>query len=139
MESTLFKIPEEDFAILSQTYPNLGKNSHVGHFAVEAVKCYFLSLFPGAVFVTNKKGIDLEVNLNGKTTSYEIKGTASSDLAWGKLKVSGLASYNAIINGMEIIRVSNVGSQIVVLHFLKNDLHFTVHPEARWTIKRKKI
>ncbi|AXE17883.1 hypothetical protein DR864_09135 [Runella rosea] len=135
MQPIPFELTLDELREISTLYPNIEKNSHVGHWAVYIVRKYYLSLDSNATFTNGKNGADIEVNYLGKTESFEIKGTNDKGLGWGKLKVSSLPCYNALVNGMKIIRVSNIGNPNVTLHFLEYNKDFTLEVEARWTIK----
>lgn len=137
MTSKTFEISVEQLERLLKDYPNMGKNSHVGNIAVKVVELYFLSIDPTSKFETGKKGADLTVRYGGKTELFEIKGTVDKDIAWTKLKVSSNDCYNALINGMTLIRVTNIGEAKMGLHFMKHGEDFVLVPEARWAVVRK--
>jgi hypothetical protein len=93
---------------------------------------------PNAKFAIGKDGADLEVKMKGKTECFEIKGTEDKSLAWAKLKVSSQSSYNSLVNGMVLIRVTGIGTTEVKLHFMKYNEDFTIVPEIRYALKRLK-
>jgi hypothetical protein len=136
MTNQTFEVNPEQLEQLLRDYPNMGKNSHVGNIAVKIVELYFLSIDPNAQFTTGRKGADLIVTYNGITEPFEIKGTVDKDIAWTKLKVSSNDCYNALINGMRLIRVTNIGETKMVLHFMRHGEDFVLVPEARWAVKR---
>ncbi|MFD2514203.1 hypothetical protein ACFSRY_10020 [Pontibacter locisalis] len=131
-----FTVPEDKLAQLLLSYPNTGKNSDVGKLAVAIVKEYFLSIDCTATFVTNKKGVDLQVSYNGLTEDFEIKGTADESIAWSKLKVSSQRCYDKLEAGMKLIRVSKISKPTVDLYFLEYGKHFILEQEPRWSVKR---
>ena len=53
-------------------------------------------------FTTNKKGIDLTVEVNGLVEKYEMKGTADKDISWRKLKVSSQNCHYHLVDGMTL-------------------------------------
>lgn len=138
-KTNTFEISLDDHERLKGLYPNMGKNTHIGNRAVEIVKLFVLSFYPSATFSKkNKKGTDLTIINNGVEFQFEIKGTAEADISWNQLRVSGKPSHDALIAGMQLIRVSNVGEQTVTINFLKYGEDFLTEPEPRWTIKRIK-
>ncbi|HEX8014879.1 MAG TPA: hypothetical protein VF465_06565 [Flavobacterium sp.] len=133
-----FNIPKKTLICLLETNFNMGKNSHIGNLAVKIVELYFLSLDPEAIFSTGKNGADLEVTYLQKIEKFEIKGTADGTIAWNKLKVSSQQCHDALVNGMSIIRVTNVGKENPTIHILKHNEDFRLIPEARWRLSRIK-
>jgi len=129
-----FKITDEKITELLRSNPNLGKNSHIGNLAVKIVELYFLSVDPKATFVINKKGIDIEVKYLNKIECFEIKGTADVNISWAKLKVSSKKSHDALINGMTLIRVTNIGNTTMNLYFMQHGIDFKLLPEPRWSV-----
>ena len=113
-----------------------GKNSDIGKIAIEVVKLYFLSQDQDCTFKIGKRNQpDIIVTSKGKSTGYEVKGTQDADIAFDKLKVSSKFCRDELINGMEIIRVTNIRSNVMKLHFLKYGSDFTLVHEARWAVK----
>ncbi|GAB2524766.1 hypothetical protein [Spirosoma aerophilum] len=139
MTTYLFKLSLNELNELLALYPNLGKNSHVGNIAVRVVEKYFLYLDPNSTFKTGTRGADLEVYYSGKIEYFEIKGTTDSTIAWPKLKVSSKACFDALVNGMQLIRVTNIGSLDMQLHFMKYGEDFTLIPEDRWSVVKIKL
>lgn len=116
-----------------------GKNSDIGNLAVQVVKLYFLQKDPACTFIVGKRNQpDLIVTSRGKATEYEVKGTQSESLKFNQLKVSGNYSYKKLINGMELIRVTNLRKTNMKIYFLKYGVHFSMKPEPRWAIKEIK-
>lgn len=120
--------------LLSQ-YPNLGKNSDVGKIAVEVAKMFLLSLNPNTTFIT-RRGIDLTSVLDGIEENFEIKGTASNNISWNQLKVSSQFCHDNLVNGMNILRITNIGNLDMEIHYLKHAEDFILIPEPRWTIRK---
>lgn len=137
MQPIKFELSDKQFQEINESYPNLGKNSHVGHSAVEIVKYYFKVKYNNNVeFLSGNMGADIEVVRDGVTDKYEIKGTMDTKISWQKLKVSSLACHDALKDGMALIRVTNIGEKTVYLHFLKYGEDFTLVPEHRWAVKK---
>lgn len=130
------EITNEELRLILEGNPNMGKNSDVGKAAIKLVKLFFSKTHGVTEFYIGKEGADIIVSMPEENKSYEVKGTAGSDIAWSKLKVSSQHSYNAITNGLEIIRVTNVGQQKVKLHFITYGVDFTLVTEARWAVKK---
>jgi hypothetical protein len=133
-----FIIPASDFRSLQRRYPNAGKNSHIGRLAVEIAQLYFRSVDPGSLCTEVKDGSDLEVRCKGKTRRYEVKGTADDDVAYSKLKVSSWHSYNALKEGVTLLRITKVGQRTVELPFLRHGIDFKLVKEPRWAVQRLK-
>lgn len=133
-----FIITQEQLNDLLICYPNTGKNSDVGKLAVEIAKLYFLSLNDKTTFTTNKNRIDLSISVDENIEHYEVKGTADKSISWNKLKVSSQNSHDHLVNGMTLIRITNIGSTELTLYFLKYNEDFELVSEPRWSIKQKK-
>ena len=138
MTTITFSISKEQLNELLTLYPNTGKNSDIGKIAIEVAKLYFLSKNEMTSFTTNKKGIDLTTEVNGLIEKYEIKGTADKDISWSKLKVSSQNCHDHLINGMTLIRITNIGSTTMTFYFLKYKEDFELIPEPRWSVVRTK-
>lgn len=130
-----FKIPDDTFEGLIAGQ-NLRANGDIGKLAVKIVELYFKGLNPQCLIARAKNGPDIEVTIDGVTTSYEVKGTAAPDISWSQLKVSSQGCFDALQQGVELIRVSNLGKQDVTLYFMKCNVDFRLEPEPRWTVKR---
>ncbi len=138
MDKREFIISEEVLAEIKSKYPQQGKNSHIGHIAVEIVKRYFSELYTQPKFTQNK-GIDLTVISDTSTEHFEIKGTEDSDISWSKLFVSGQPCYDNLIGGVTtLVRVTNVGQRKMTLYFMRYGEHFELVPEVRWKMKKIK-
>jgi len=67
---------------------------------VEIVRCHFKKQNPGYRFVETPSGADLAVLPVDAAMPmvFEIKGTADSDIAWQKLKVSSKSSHALLMS-----------------------------------------
>lgn len=137
MKTIDFSIPQEKLDSLIRETKD-GKNSDIGKLAVEIVKLYFSSIDAGVTFLPGKKGADITVISNAVETSYEVKGTQDPNISFVKLKVSSQACHDALVNGMELIRVTNIRGNYIKLHFLKHGVDFLLVPEPRWRMKKIK-
>ena len=125
----------EEFEYINSLYPKGGKSSTIGKRAVEIVKIHFLNKYPDCKFRDPKDGCDLEVL--PQNIKLEIKGTNDAGIAWNKLKVSSIHSYNQLMNNIPVYRVTNVFAQNPVMFILIFNLDFTMVQEDRWSIKRQ--
>ena len=71
------------------------------------------------------------------TKKCEVKGTAATDIAWAKLKVSGKPSYKLLLNGLPLYRVCGVYSRNPIIFVLKCGSDFEMVPEPRWSVRKK--
>ena len=138
MTSKNFSITQDQLNELLTLYPNMGKNSDVGKFAVDIAKLYFLTINYSTTFIINKKGIDLSTSINGIVENFEIKGTAGSTISWNNLKVSSKNCHDRLVNGMTLIIITNIGKTEMNINFLKHSEDFELKPEPRWSLIRKK-
>lgn len=138
MTTTNFSITQDQLNFFLTLYPNTGKNSDVGKLAVEIAKLYFLSINDSTTFITNRNGIDLSISKNGIVENFEIKGTSDNNISWNKLKVSSQNCHDYLVNGMRLIRITNIGSTEITLYFLTYFEDFELVPEPRWSIIRRK-
>ena len=136
MTSLNFTLTNEQLNELSNKFPNIGKNSHVGRLAVEIAKFYFQDKYNEPKFIENKNGVDLTVVHNNLQSDYEVKGTSDAKIAYSKLKVSSQACYDKLVNGQILLRICNIGNQKVKLHFMKYNEDFTMISEPRWSVKK---
>ena len=82
-------------------------------------------------------GVDLQVDVDGRTERIEVKGTEKTTIAWQQLKVSSQKSHNALKKGdAALYRVVNVDSVHPCIHVLIYGRDFTLEPEPRWAVKR---
>lgn len=138
MKSESFNLSIKDYDTLQKQFPHKGKNGDISKIAVEVVKLYFQSKNKNVSFGKAKVGGDIIVEIDGKETEYEIKGTEDTKISFGKLKVSSQQNHDALIKGMILIRVTNVRQRNVILHFLKHGIDFTLQHEPRWSVKQVK-
>jgi hypothetical protein len=129
-----FEISERQRKDLLAKFPNLGKNSDVGKYSIEVVKMFFLSKDPASSFSACKGGADLEVKQGKKSEQFEVKGTIDPEICFQKLKVSSHGCHDALVNGMTLIRVTNVGQLKMKLHFMKHGVDFLLVAEPRWAV-----
>ena len=82
-------------------------------------------------------GADLEVSFDdGHTEFIEVKGTKSTRIAWGKLKVSSRQSFKVLRSGKaRMYRVVDVDSPKPRIYILKYDVHYALVPEPRWAVR----
>ncbi|MFC3881044.1 hypothetical protein ACFOSV_12695 [Algoriphagus namhaensis] len=137
MTKETFKISKDFLDECLKKYPNLGKNSHVGQLGILMVKEFFKRKYPGCKFEVNSSKIDLKVILlNGEIKKYEVKSTVDSGLAWSKLKVSSTHCYNALQEGMPLVRITKIGEIEMDIYFLICGIDFTLIPEPRYSVKK---
>jgi hypothetical protein len=135
METLDFTISEKQRNNLLILYPNLGKNSDVGKYSIDVVKLFFLSKNKNSKFSVCKGGGDLQIETANGCEQFEVKGTVDEQICFQKLKVSSTDCYNALVNGMTLIRVTSIGQLNMKLHFMKYGVDFVLVPEARWSVK----
>jgi hypothetical protein len=134
-----FIISEEQLQTLKGKFPKQGKNSHIGNIAVEVTKLYFLTKSNNkATFKSGTLGADIIVVLNGDEIRYEIKGTEDAEISFQKLKVSSKHSYQSLVDGMSLIRITNIGKTTMKIHFMKHGEDFNLVEEPRWAFKKIK-
>lgn len=138
MTSFDFEISEQERIALLTKFPNLGKNSDVGKYSIEVVKMFFLSKDSTSSFSICKGGADLEVKQGNNSQQFEVKGTIDSEICFQKLKVSSQGCHDALINGIILIRVTNVGQLKMKMHFMKHGVDFLLVPEPRWAVVKVK-
>lgn len=131
-------LPEAEFQRLNALYPPTVKSSNVGDRAIELVKFHFRTLDPKCQFREPNDGTDLEVLSGTSSERIEVKGTADSDIAWTKLKVSGNASYQQLLNDTPLYRVVSVYDRAPCIHILKHSEDFEMSAEARWAVKARR-
>lgn len=91
----------------------------------------------GVVVTEDRDGADLRVSVGGKETeAIEVKGTATDEIAWVKLKVSSLQSYRALkTRTARMYRVVNVESARPRIFILEFGTHYDLVPEPRWAVR----
>jgi hypothetical protein len=137
MERIPLNVTEEEFLRLNQLYPPTVKSSTVGERAIELVQLHFRSKDPKCAFSTPTDGSDLEIKSNNTAQYIEVKGTADTEIAWAKLKVSGQPSYNLLSQGLPLYRVCGVYNRDPVIFILSHGKDFEMVPEPRWSVRAK--
>lgn len=138
MQRIEVSIPEAEYVRLNQRFPPTEKSANVGRRAVELVKLHFKALDARSTFREQVDGCDLEVTgSTGEVQRLEVKGTASTNLAWSRLKVSGTPSHAALLGGMPLYRVTSVYGSKPVIFVMRFPADFRLDPEPRWTVKPK--
>ncbi|MEC3966471.1 hypothetical protein [Flagellimonas halotolerans] len=118
MKTIDFRLSQQQFENLNNEYPKQGKNSHIGHKAIQIAKYYFNSIYENPKFEDNVDGVDLIVYTPNDRLEYEVKGTEDSGIAFHKLKVSSFNVYDKLMNGLTLLRICSVGNRTVRLHFM---------------------
>ena len=86
-----------------------------------------------AIIEEDHNGSDIRVSFDGKTESIEIKGTRSTEIALGKLKVSSRRSHYALTTmAARMYRVVDVDSSTPRIYILEHGVHYRLAPEPRW-------
>lgn len=133
-------LTEAEFEELERRFPATSKSSNVGCRAIEILKLHFARLWPGCRFEEQSEDSDLQVTRpDGTTLRIEVKGTADRGLAWPKLKVSGQPSYQALIGGMPVYRVTRVYERSPKVFVLTYPDDFELQVEPRWRFKRAAV
>ena len=91
----------------------------------------------GVVIEEAHGGADLRVSVGGEEAeAIAVKGTATDDIAWAKLKVSSRQSYRALKNRTaRMYRVVNVNSAKPRIFILEFGTHYKLIPEPRWAVR----
>ena len=90
----------------------------------------------GVVIEEAHDGADLRVSVGGEAEAIEVKGTATDDIAWAKLKVSSRQSYRALKSRTaRMYRVVNVNSAKPRIFILEFGTHYKLIPEPRWAVR----
>ena len=85
----------------------------------------------------DRNGVDLRVEIDGKTERIEVKGTEKPTIAWQQLKVSSQKSHDALENrDASLYRVVNVDGAQPHIYVLTYGRDFTLEPEPRWVVRR---
>jgi len=137
MESFRVKLTEEEWSFLNTRFPVSDGSNQIGGRAIEIVRIHFRREDPTCKFVSAAAGADLAIILAGdEPRQFEVKGTASDNLAWQQLKVSSKASHDLLTSGAaSVLRVTNVYGQEPVVFELRCGRDFRLEPEARWCVK----
>jgi hypothetical protein len=137
MERIDLPLTRDEHTELNARFPATSKSSNVGCRAIELAKIYFRTVDSTCNFREQINGCDLEITFaSGETNHIEVKGTASRDLAWSKLKVSGTPSYQALIDGMPLYRITGVYEQTPVIFVMTFSEDFQMELEPRWRVTR---
>lgn len=133
-------IPESEFERLNVAYPATAKSWTVGARTIEIVEFYFRTSVDAACQILRgpSRGIDLQITHAGGVEQIEVKGTASSDLAWGQLKVSGQPSYENLLADTPLYRVVSVYERDPIIYVMTYSDDFDIVPEPRWRLKAKR-
>ena len=137
MNSFPVKLSPEESAELDRLFPPSPGSSDIGKRAVAIAEIYFRRKDPHCKFVDPPRGADLAVvlEMDGRKF-FEVKGTADSDIAWQKLKVSSQSSHDLLKEGSaSVLRVTDVFGAVPVVYELRCGQHFQLEPEPRWTFK----
>lgn len=129
-------LDEKEFNRLNSLYPQTGKSSDVGKRAEELILYYFRQLHPECQFSYPKDGADLLVTWTGGSEKIEIKGTADSNIAWSKLKVSGKDSHDLLERGLPMYRVTSIYERNPRIFILIHGEDFLMEPEPRWLVRK---
>lgn len=132
MEVIEFELSDDQFDDLRNHLTN-GKSSSVGKKAVEVAKMYFELQYPSCQIVDDTGSSFLTITSNENTFRVMVKGTEKDGISWSTLKVSSTFSYNEIISGVPVYRVTNVNGQKTIIYVLKHGDDFGLEPEPRWS------
>jgi hypothetical protein len=136
MQRIEIAVPEPEYEVLSRRLPQTGKSSDIGRRAVELVKLHFKSLDPQCNFREQVDAFDLQVTRStGEVERLEVKGTASFNLDWARLKVSGIPSHSALASGTPLYRVTGVYARVPVIFVMRFPEDFRLEPEPRWSVR----
>lgn len=131
-------LPETEFQRLNALYPPTVNSANVGNRAIELVRFYFRSLDSDCQFRVPNDGTDLEIVRAGSSERIEVKGTADADIAWIKLKVSSLLSYQQLLDNVPIYRVVAVYDRAPRIHVLRHAQDFEMIAEPRWSVRARR-
>ena len=137
MEKIQLNVPENEFQGLNQLYPPSLKSFNIGERAIELVKFYFRGKDPSCSFSIPTDGSDLEMKCRNSTERIEVKGTADTEIAWTKLKVSGEPSHKLLLEGLALYRVCGVYNRDPVIFIMHYSSDFEMVPEPRWSVRAK--
>lgn len=137
MKKCSYQLSLELFSNLEKKYPNIGKNSDIGKYAVEVAKAWLGSCYQGAKVTSQKRASNLQVDTDEEILHFKVRGTEAADIGRDKLKVSSREDYQKLRDGMPIIRISKIRQPIVDIYLLKYEIDFDLEIEERWNIKIK--
>jgi len=137
MNTIPLQLPNDFFIKLETAFPCGPKNNATRDRAYHIVKHWLLSHPDTTVAdIPLAPGADITFTQAAKVTNAEIKGTEDNDIAWSKLKVSGTPSYNGILSGWPVYRVTAVFTKTPTIYILRHDEDFTFIPEPRWRVQQ---
>ena len=85
----------------------------------------------------DRDGVDLRVEIDGKTEKIEVKGTEKPTIAWQQLKVSSQKSHDSLESrDASLYRVVDIDGTRPHIYVLTYGRDFTLEPEPRWMVKR---
>lgn len=134
MRTEQLTLTDAEFAQLQQSAPDDGSGDSTGKRATALAHIYLARLHPGAETVQIPSGADIALRHHNEVFSYEIKGTRDSHIAPDKLKVSSLDSYNLLVAGAPLLRITAVFQRTPVVHTMLYGADFTLRPEPRWSL-----
>jgi len=139
MDHFRIELTTDEFERLNSEYPESNGSGLIGKRAEELVKIHFRKKHPQCIFTDAPSGADLHVIFSNGVPpqSIEIKGTASTGIAWQQLKVSSTSSWELLTKEtIPVYRVCAVFSRIPTIYVLQHGRDFILVPEPRWTFKR---
>ncbi|MBM4305957.1 MAG: hypothetical protein FJ123_04380 [Deltaproteobacteria bacterium] len=139
MEHYRVELTNEEYEKLNSEYPESNGSGLIGKRAEEIVRIHFRRIHPKCTFANAPSGADLQVVVSDESPSQsiEIKGTASSGIAWQQLKVSSTQSWELLSKeAIPVYRVCAVFSKAPSIYVLRHGRDFVLVPEPRWTFKR---
>jgi hypothetical protein len=138
VESYPVELTAEEYDRLNALYPEGNGSGLIGKRAEEIVRIYMQRHRPGCNFQVPDTGADLKVVFcdGSPALLIEVKGTASTGVAWPQLKVSSQHSYRLLAEqGIPVYRVSEVFSAAPRIYVLTYGADFILEEEARWAFK----
>ncbi len=139
MEHYRVELTDEEYERLNSEYPESNGSGLIGKRAEEIVRIHFRRTHPRCTYANAPSGADLQVIVSDDSLSLsiEIKGTASSGIAWQQLKVSSTHSWELLSKqAIPVYRVCAVFSKAPSIYVLQHGRDFLLVPEPRWTFKR---
>lgn len=137
MDYEAIQLSDEELDLLDELFPEGNSSGVIGKRAEKIVELYLRRLEPDCEIEYPSSGADLLIrSSNGIVRYVEVKGTASAEIEWGKLKVSSQASHDSIVNDeTPIYRICSVFEEEPRLCVLRHNDHFRLVPEPRWAIR----
>lgn len=139
MTSKPIPLSDEIFNDLNSRFPSPTSSAIVGKRAHELAIIFARHEYPNCSFPNGNipAGADLVVQPQPPVNLvvFDIKGTASEEIAWSQLKVSSQASYNAISTGScLLLRITSVFGRNPMAHIMKYAEDFFLAREDRWSV-----